>query len=391
MQGWGTIPPMVEWLFSWEVASVVVGLAVSIGLGVLALDDYKLAKLFFLLAAADTLGGVIMWGAKSDLPAWARTLLVFVITGAVAVMFVQSLRYVDKKQRAKEGGGSSGTTGKQAPPDTAISSEPIVAAGKEEVVRIPPPLAVQPMFKDSALLTPERRKRITKDMNGVARYLKSFGPLGIPIPDDLPPIGVDTKNPKGEGWSFNTQSDHKYYYSQFTLQQGALDKQTKITEAFLSFAVGRFIYKPPPPSPPNLGQMTPQQFWESSHTPEAMDQSYRWMTSAVVIQYLNHSYWNRHFSENEKPVCPDQGNGMSYYFWQIRERLGKEFADKLAMFTLRASVDSPYTGAHADAVHPYRHYLYERITLADSVIDNENSKMPEIDSILKDCGWLPLT
>jgi hypothetical protein len=264
----------------------------------------------------------------------------------------------------------------------------------EEGPRLHPHLAVAAapivhlMFKDTTLLTAERQKRIAEDINGAAHYLKA---LGIPIPDDVPPVGVDTKNPKGTNWSFNSQGDNKYYYDQFTLQQGALDKQNKITEAFLSFAIGRFVYKPPPPPPANLGQMTPQQFWDSTHTPEAMDQVYRWMTSVVVVQYLNHSYWDIPFAPNEKPVCPDQGNGMSYYFWQMRELFGKDFADRLAVFTLRASVDRPYTGAHADAAHPYRYYLYERLTLADSVIDNENSKMPAIDSILKECGWLPLT
>ena len=334
-----------------------------------------------------------MWGMKSDLPPWTRTLIVFVVAGVIAVFLVQSLRYVDKKQRIKEERGPAGTTGTQKGTSEAAAShgsEPTIA-GKAEVAKTPVPPTVQLIFKESVLLTPERKKRITEDIDGVAHYLRGLGPLAIPIPDDLPPIGIDTTNPKGEGWSFNSRSDHKYYYDQFTLQQGALDKQTKITEAFLSFVVGRFTYKPPPPMPPNLGEMTSQQYWEYTHSPEAMDQSYRWMTSVVVVQYLNHSYWNRPFAKNEKPECPDQGNGMSFYFWRMRERFGREFADKLAMFTVRASMDSPYTGAHADAVHPYRHYLYERLTLADSVIDNERSKMPEIDSILSDCGWLPLT
>lgn len=82
---------------------------------------------------------------------------------------------------------------------------------------------------------------------------------------------------------------------------------------------------------------------------------------------------------------------MSYYFWKMRERFGKDFADKLAVLTLRAAVDKPYAGAHSDATHPFRYHLYERLTMADSVIDNENSRMQEIDSILKSCGWLPLT
>jgi len=93
--------PMTEWLFSWEVVSVIVALAISIGLGVLALSDYKLAKLFFLIAAADATGGVLMWGRKSELPHWAIGLIVFAAVGGIAVVTLRALWYVDsKKSRA---------------------------------------------------------------------------------------------------------------------------------------------------------------------------------------------------------------------------------------------------------------------------------------------------
>ena len=238
------------------------------------------------------------------------------------------------------------------------------------------------MFKDSPLFTPERRNRINTDINRFAAYLKN---LGIPIPEDIPPIGVDTTNPKANGWSFNSQSNNKYYYNKFTIQQGALDDRQKITEAFCNFVIGRFIYKPSPPMAPPSENQTPQQFYDATHTPAQMDQSYRWMASVVLIQYLNHSYWNQRFAKNQQPVCPDQGDGMSYYFWKIRQRFGGEFTDKLATFTLRAVVDKQYT----DVTQHYRQYFYERLKMADSVIDNENAKMPIIDAILKDCGWLP--
>jgi hypothetical protein len=326
-----------------------------------------------------------LWEINTTAAILNRALIAVIFLALASFGLFEALRWAQARHTRVTGGEFSGNPALEKKP------EPQSAQAKPQLARPATPFIVHLMFKDAALLTPERQKRITEAVNGAARYLKGLGPLGIPIPDDIPPVGVDTKNPKGEGWSFNSQSDNKYYYNQFTLQQGALDKQIKITEAFLSFAVGRFIYKPPPAMPPNVGQMTSQQFWEATHTPDAMDQSYRWMTSMVLVQYLNHSYWDRPFAENEKPVCPDQGNGMSYYFWQIREHFGKEFADRLAVVTLRASVDKPYTGAHADAAHPYRYYFYERLTLADSVIDNENSKMPEIDSILKACSWLPLT
>jgi hypothetical protein len=237
------------------------------------------------------------------------------------------------------------------------------------------------MFKDSPLFMPERRQVIRKDLNGFAAYLKK---LGLSIPNDIPPIGVDTTNPKATGWSFNTQSDNKYYYNKFTLQQGMLDDRQKVTEAFCNFVIGRFIYKAVPMIP-NLDKITQQEFWDATHTPEEMDRTYRWMASVTLTQYLNHSYWNLPFAKNQQPVCPDQGTGLAgEYFWRIRKHFGKEFADKLAVFTLRAVVDKPYD----DLNQHYKQYFYERLKMADSVIDNENSKMPAIDAILEECGWL---
>jgi hypothetical protein len=239
------------------------------------------------------------------------------------------------------------------------------------------------MFKDSALFTKKRRETIEKDISGFATYLQV---LGLPIPADMPPIGIDTTNSKGTGWSFNGQSNNKYYYNKFTLQPGTLDDRLKVTEAFCAFVIGRFIYKPPPPlTIANSETQTAQQFYDATHTPEQMDQAYRTMASVILEQYLNHSYWNRQFPKNQQPVCPDQGDGMSYYFWKIRMRFGKEFTDKLAVFTLRAVVDKPYN----DPAQHYRQYFYERLKMADSVIDNENAKMPGIDAILKECEWLP--
>jgi hypothetical protein len=116
-----------------------------------------------------------------------------------------------------------------------------------------------------------------------------------------------------------------------------------------------------------------------------MDRRYRWAASVPLTQYLNHSYWNQPFAKNQQPICPDQGDGTAFYFWEIRSRFGKEFTDKLAVFTLRAVVDKPYT----DSTQRYRQYFYERLKMADSVIDNENAKFPGIEAFYKECGWLP--
>jgi hypothetical protein len=93
----------MEWLFSWEVSSWIVGLAVSIAFGLAAMDDFKWARLFFLLAAADAGGGVVMWGVKAQNPTWQVLVVVFILMGSVGVCTVLALRYVDGKRKVKEG------------------------------------------------------------------------------------------------------------------------------------------------------------------------------------------------------------------------------------------------------------------------------------------------
>jgi hypothetical protein len=313
-------------------------------------------------------------------PVIALGLLALLILGSVKLLrfhrnhLAAALR---KDHGPAEQGHTSGTHTEGSPPSrngsTASPAKSKASRGDQLVALI---------FKDSPLFTKERRETITNDINGFATYLER---LGVPIPIDIPPIGIDTTNPKAVGWSFNGQSNNKYYYNKFTLQQGMLDDRQKITEAFCNFVIGRFVYKPPPTMVPFSEKQTPQEFYDATHTPEQMDQSYRWMAGVPLTQYLNHSYWNQHFAKNQQPVCPDQGDGTAYYFWKIRMRFGREFTDRLAVFTLRAIVDKPYN----DPTQHYRQYFYERLKMADSVIDNENAKMPGIDAVLKECRWLP--
>jgi hypothetical protein len=91
----------MEWLFSWGVVSVVVAVLIGVGFGFLALNDFKLAKLCFLLAAADAIGGMVMWGVRTDIPPWLRTGIIFASIGLIGVLTVQSFRYVDQKKELK--------------------------------------------------------------------------------------------------------------------------------------------------------------------------------------------------------------------------------------------------------------------------------------------------
>jgi hypothetical protein len=88
----------MEKLFSWEVTSVVVGLAITVALGTLAFKDFGLAKFFFLIAAADAIGGIIMGISRSGFSAWWQGVLVFATGGCICLLLFLSFRYVDSKK-----------------------------------------------------------------------------------------------------------------------------------------------------------------------------------------------------------------------------------------------------------------------------------------------------
>lgn len=122
----------------------------TFGQGFVALEDFKLAKLCFLLAAADVVGGIVMGIAHSKLSPWAAVGAVFVTTGLIGVLALRSWQYVDRKEEAKRpkeiGNGYSSPavppiappskpSGPPAPKSAAQSPEhklPVATAGKNE-------------------------------------------------------------------------------------------------------------------------------------------------------------------------------------------------------------------------------------------------------------------
>jgi hypothetical protein len=87
----------MEWLFSWEVTSVVVGGGITVAFYGLALNDFKLAKLFILIAAADASWIVRLWGVKTQRTPW-QLIGVYTLIVVIGALTIRVLRYVDKKR-----------------------------------------------------------------------------------------------------------------------------------------------------------------------------------------------------------------------------------------------------------------------------------------------------
>lgn len=116
--------PMKEWLFSWEVTSWAVGIILAVALGVLALDDYRPAKLLFLLATADAAGGIVMWAIKNDSRTWQTLVAVFILIGAIGVLTVFSFWYVDNKREQKEANRPKGVSSEVKTAESSTGTSP---------------------------------------------------------------------------------------------------------------------------------------------------------------------------------------------------------------------------------------------------------------------------
>lgn len=117
---------MLEWLFSWEVSSWVIGGAVGVAFAVLALDDFGLAKLFFLIAAADASGGVVMWTVKTTRPSWQVYFMAFVLAGGIGVLGAMAFRYVNTKRNSKMGSATPPNNSAPSPtPANPAGSSPL--------------------------------------------------------------------------------------------------------------------------------------------------------------------------------------------------------------------------------------------------------------------------
>jgi hypothetical protein len=91
----------VESLQGWEVYGWVVGLLIPLGVALLHLDDYRLAKLCFAFAALALDLKIFMWGTVTQQSFGIRSAVVIVSFGLVGLFLVESFRYVDTKKQSR--------------------------------------------------------------------------------------------------------------------------------------------------------------------------------------------------------------------------------------------------------------------------------------------------
>jgi len=304
-------------------------------------------------------------------PVFALAFLVFLFLGSVKLLRFHRSHLADALKREQVSPQPGHGNGQVAGPLSRDATIPVTGTNTSaaEVNGRQGDQQIELIFKDSPLFTASRRARITKDASRANSYLKR---IGIDIPQAIPPIGIDTRDPKAGGYSSSFDGP-KYYYNEITVQPMTLDKDQGVTQAFISYDVGLYINNA-------LEQAAGNSATTSQKDPLSAERQrgmmYVMVASLTIEEYLNHSLWGRGFSKEKEIGCPEG-------FWGIRTRYGQQFTDRLAAFVLRALSDDPY----GDISQPFDEYFRERVQKADSVIDNENSKFPAIEAILQECRW----
>ena len=224
---------------------------------------------------------------------------------------------------------------------------------------IEPPLS-EWVFKDSLLFTQEQKVHIATEITKFRQYL---GTVGFDTGNEMPPIEViSAENPTG---SYAATFGGPVYYDSLKLKANQLDNGVAITSAYSSYYFIKILMEPVFRLP-DQGVCT----WGggSKHN----------QFSAFTFElYFNWSFWGKRTEDANLPSV--------LAFWEMRGRFGKESTDRLVAFTAKAFIDNTCGDKSAD----WEQYFYERVRIADQIVDSESSKLPAIKEILGRFGIQP--
>jgi hypothetical protein len=221
-------------------------------------------------------------------------------------------------------------------------------------------------FKYSPLITASTKESIVDAVGGYFEFLKE---IGIEIPPRLPPVGV---------YSGSDSTGSSYHPSEpisdnIMIGENKLKNPRDITMEFSEWLVGSQLMGEPMTSAPKPNTLL------SVVVADTVKHN--------IAGYLNFSYWE------EK--APTEGGGWIDVFWDIREKFGNEFADKLAAKTLEVAINKQ---ARVAMLAPTQSKEFERLSnehfyrylmVAEEYFDNQDAKLEEVNTIIGSHGLLP--
>jgi hypothetical protein len=202
------------------------------------------------------------------------------------------------------------------------------------------------IFKESALLTPERKQRITEEINNFYLYLKG---LGFPVQKEVPPLGVSASNFQAMSGVF----PGTIYDQHILLPKNSLDNLDAIRKVYASY-VFRTLF----------GTFGPNSL-------ESQDRANDEITAALYEVYYASSAVNRDLDSNNDW----RGHVWMEALWEIRQKMGKDFTDRAMFYTYKTWDPKPIPG-------DFEAKFWTRFLAGVWVIDNNGTSIGTVGTIL---------
>jgi hypothetical protein len=242
------------------------------------------------------------------------------------------------------------------------------------------------IFKDSPLFTTKTQTHIRRE---VARFHNFLDFLHVQMSDEPVSVAVDDK-PK-TNWRTQASTNGEFYNNPVAIPKEGLNDPKIITERYAQCIFWRLAqqnnrWHPPPPKP--LDVNNPGNFERPIEETEAM---FRMALSFHVAQYLSQSYWSDPV-DRPHDLCfqPPYStfSPIPFYLWEIRRAFGRDFADRLAVYTLIAAEKHPLAEDRPDYAGQlsYMQYVSNRIVFAEAGVDNDGSKVKPLQEIMNKCA-----
>jgi hypothetical protein len=233
---------------------------------------------------------------------------------------------------------------------------PSVTWGKSSRVAVRPsdgaapesPIMIKMNFKDSPLLSPKRRERITKILDDYYRYLTLN--VGFDLTVELPPFGV---SPPKSIMLAGGQRDASIYYSHIVVPADGLENPDVLRAAYSTYVFETSLV------PTDGGPLVP------------MNEEASWVFFC---------YYPSSFSGNT--VCAPNAPASKWRsaLWEIRAKYGRTYTDELLYYTFKMWSTTPNKQDNFDL------FFWNKFAAGETVINNDGDRYNAVAKILRDHG-----
>jgi hypothetical protein len=211
------------------------------------------------------------------------------------------------------------------------------------------------VFKNSALLTPPRKNRITMELNAFRNYLMA---LGFEVPKGTPAFGTAGA---GKGWTAASSSDYgdPALSKDIYIAEEAVDDLTTWRRAYAYYVFDKIFSQPP-----SAGDLFFIRTWDTY----------------IFTDYFASSY------ANQRPKDSRGMGGWVSALWEIRDSCGWDFTDRSLFYTYKSIIQYEEKGFKVideEEVKIFNKYFSTHFFHGVWVLDNNLQTRPPIGIILR--------